>query len=167
MPPCSTGPWITFHDGFTGSPARDVAAGGWLGFLPGMDRVALDTHPYLCFSTPNNDGISYQAAKPCSYWATDFNRTQADFGFYMAGEWSLACGCRDSLEYRKDAKYRLLTFLDSAVNDCGKWLNNVGNGQRYEGTYRQPGNSTPQFEGIGSCEPWTVSALSSPSTGRG
>lgn len=89
----NSGPWITFHDGFTGTPVRNVSAGGWLGFLPGMDRVALDTHPYLCFAEPNNDGISYQAAKPCSYWAEGFNVTQRDFGFYMAGEWSLACEC--------------------------------------------------------------------------
>jgi len=57
------GPFITFHDGFTGTPVRNVTSGGWLGWMPGMDRVALDTHPYLCFSTPNNDGITYQAAK--------------------------------------------------------------------------------------------------------
>ena len=118
-----------------------------------MDRVALDTHPYLCFSTPNNDGITYQAAKPCSYWATDFNITQAQFGYYMAGEWSLACKLTVP-SFSKQQTDSLLT-----VNDCGKWLNNVGNGQRYEGTYRQPGNSTPQFEGIGSCEPWTVRCL--------
>jgi hypothetical protein len=57
------GPFIAFHDGFSGSPARTVSSGGWTDFLPGMDRVALDTHPYLCFSEPNNDGLSYQAAK--------------------------------------------------------------------------------------------------------
>ena len=67
------GPFIAFHDGFTGSPARqynDVTTSpplpGWLGWMPGMDRVALDTHPYLCFSKPNNDSISYQAAKVSS-----------------------------------------------------------------------------------------------------
>lgn len=62
------GPFIGFHDAFptqgdTPDAEFDVAAGGWLDFLPGMDRVALDTHPYLCFSAPNNDGLSYQAAK--------------------------------------------------------------------------------------------------------
>ncbi|KAM0787105.1 hypothetical protein ACM66B_006360 [Microbotryomycetes sp. NB124-2] len=126
------GPWITFHDGFTGTPVRSVAQGGWLGWLPGMDRVALDTHPYLCFAEPNNDGITYQAAKPCSYWAGGMNQTSEDFGYYMAAEWSLA------------------------FNDCGKWLNNVGNGQRFEGTYYVPGNTTaPEFSRVGSCEPWT------------
>ncbi|ORY88674.1 glycoside hydrolase family 5 protein [Leucosporidium creatinivorum] len=126
------GPFITFHDGFTGTPVRNVTSGGWLGFMPGMDRVALDTHPYLCFSEPNNDGITYQAAKPCSYWAESMNTTAQQFGYYMAGEWSLA------------------------FNDCGKWLNNVGNGQRYEGTYYIPGNTTaPAFARLGDCEPWT------------
>ncbi|KAK4047108.1 hypothetical protein OIO90_006310 [Microbotryomycetes sp. JL221] len=130
------GPWIAFHDGFplqNGIPDSefDVSAGGWLGWLPGMDRVSLDTHPYLCFSEPNNDGLAYQASKPCTYWAEKMNLTTAQFGLSIAAEWSLA------------------------VNDCGKWLNNVGNGQRYAGTYITPGTSTRPFEGVGSCEEWT------------
>lgn len=43
------------------------------------------------------------------------------------------------------------------VNDCGKWLNNVGNGQRYDGTYYTPGNTTaPTFAAVGDCAPWNV-----------
>ncbi|KAK4049288.1 hypothetical protein OIV83_004225 [Microbotryomycetes sp. JL201] len=130
------GPFIAFHDGFplqNGIPDSefDVSNGGWLDFLPGMDRVSLDTHPYLCFSEPNNDGLAYQASKPCTYWAEKMNLTTARFGFSQAAEWSLA------------------------INDCGKWLNNVGNGQRYEGTYVTPGTSTRPFEGLGSCDDWT------------
>lgn len=59
------------------------------------------------------------------------NLTTARFGLSIAAEWSLA------------------------INDCGKWLNNVGNGQRYEGTYRVPGTGDRPFEGIGQCEQWT------------
>lgn len=62
------GPFISFHDAF--APQNDVsdvdfdvARGGWNDFLPGMDRVSLDTHPYLCFSEPNNDPLSFQATK--------------------------------------------------------------------------------------------------------
>ena len=48
-----------------------------------------------------------------------------------------------------------------AVNDCGKWLNNVGNGNRYDGTYYIPGQPAikPEFNAVGSCEPWNVSLL--------
>lgn len=53
-----------FHDGFVAA-ATTVATGGWDGFLPGADRVAIDQHPYLCFAQPNTDGLSYQAAKVC------------------------------------------------------------------------------------------------------
>lgn len=57
------GPFITYHDGFTKPRAVSIAQGGWNGFLPGADRVGIDTHPYLCFDTPNNDGLAYQAMK--------------------------------------------------------------------------------------------------------
>ncbi|KAI5479242.1 glycoside hydrolase family 61 protein [Pseudohyphozyma bogoriensis] len=124
------GAYIVFHDGFTTQNAT-VAAGGWNGFLPGADRMVLDSHPYLCFSTPNNDGLSYQATKPCQYWGAIYNQSSVEFGITVAGEWSLA------------------------VNDCGKWLNNVGNGYRYNGTYYIPGNTTaPVYAGIGSCDQW-------------
>ncbi|KAL8279683.1 hypothetical protein RQP46_007996 [Phenoliferia psychrophenolica] len=126
------GPFITFHDGFV-AQATTVAQGGWDGFLTGADRIAIDQHAYLCFDTPNNDSLGYNSAKPCAYWASKFNTSAEQFGLSMGGEWSLA------------------------VNDCGKWLNNVGNGARYDGTYYIPGNVTaPAFVGYGagSCDPW-------------
>lgn len=47
-----------------------------------------------------------------------------------------------------------------SVNDCGKWINNVGNGQRFEGTYYIPGQpQAPQFEAVGSCDVWNVRFL--------
>lgn len=58
------GPMIVFHDGFV-KAATNVSQGGWDGFMPGGDRVAIDQHPYLCFAQPNIDGLSYQAAKVC------------------------------------------------------------------------------------------------------
>ncbi|KAI5480349.1 glycoside hydrolase family 61 protein [Pseudohyphozyma bogoriensis] len=124
------GPFITFHDGFV-AQATNVSVGGWDGFLGGADRMAIDSHNYLCFTTPNNDSVNYDATKPCAYWAAKVNESSATFGVSVAGEWALA------------------------VNDCGKWLNNVGNGYRYNGTYYIPGNTTaPEFAGIGSCDPW-------------
>ncbi|KAJ7843411.1 hypothetical protein B0H14DRAFT_3868571 [Mycena olivaceomarginata] len=35
-----SGPFISIHDGFQ-------APASWAGFLPGSDRIILDTHPYL------------------------------------------------------------------------------------------------------------------------
>lgn len=49
----------------------------------------------------------------------------------MAGEWSLA------------------------INDCGKWVNNIGNGQRFDGTYFNPDGGLA-FAGVGSCDVWNV-----------
>ena len=46
------------------------------------------------------------------------------FGLTIAGEWS------------------------NAVNDCGLFLNNVGAGSRYEGTYEGSGTR------VGSCSTW-------------
>jgi glucan 1,3-beta-glucosidase len=69
------GPFLTFHDGFA-TLARNVSEGGWNGFLNGWDRVALDSHRYLCFDTPNNYGLSYQASlvrlRFLSFWLSSF-----------------------------------------------------------------------------------------------
>ncbi|KAM0748715.1 glycoside hydrolase [Meredithblackwellia eburnea MCA 4105] len=125
------GPVIGFHDGF-GALDATVASGGWNGFLAGADRIALDIHPYLVFTAPNSDAIPYQATKPCQYWGASFNGTSNSFGITLGGEWSLA------------------------VNDCGKWLNNVGNGHRFDGTYYDlAGSSTrPAYSAVGSCSSW-------------
>lgn len=47
---------ISLHDGFQ---RQDL----WFDFLEGSDRVALDTHSYLCFTEPNDDPLSLQALK--------------------------------------------------------------------------------------------------------
>jgi glucan 1,3-beta-glucosidase len=50
-----------------------------------------------------------------------------NFGMTAAGEWS------------------------NAINDCGLFLNNVGEGTRYEGTYTAGGGGFPR---MGSCDSW-------------
>lgn len=138
------GPFITFHDGFV-TMGSNVSSGGWLGFDPGMDRVALDSHNYLCFTEPNAWSITYQSALPCNYWAGNINKTNDQFGVAMGGEWSLA------------------------INDCGKWLNNVGNGQRYDGTYYIPNTNatTPEYPSVGNCSQWNDYASWSDDTKAG
>ena len=41
------GPYIAIHDGFIGTSK-------WANFLPGSDRIVLDTHPYFAFDGQPN-----------------------------------------------------------------------------------------------------------------
>ncbi|PPR07127.1 hypothetical protein CVT24_010477 [Panaeolus cyanescens] len=96
------GPYISFHDGFTG-------LGGWDDFMnPGGDRIIIDQHPYLAFSGsratdpidtgtgPDAGGIWPQTA--CNRWARNFNSSRNARGPVLAGEWS------------------------NGINDCGLFL---------------------------------------------
>ncbi|KAI5122037.1 hypothetical protein M0805_006022 [Coniferiporia weirii] len=111
------GPFVSYHDGFLGQP-------NWAGFLPGADRIALDTHPYLCFSTQSPNPLSSFVDTPCTAWASNMNNSMSAFGLSAAGEFS------------------------NAVNDCGLYVNGVNLGTRYEGTY------TGNWPVIGSCDDW-------------
>jgi glucan 1,3-beta-glucosidase len=97
----------------------------WAGFMPNADRIALDDHPYICFADQSDAPMSSYAQTPCNTWASNFNTSMAAFGLTAAGEFS------------------------NAVTDCGLWVNGVGLGTRYEGTY------TGSWPDIGSCTPWT------------
>ncbi|KZT28462.1 glycoside hydrolase family 5 protein [Neolentinus lepideus HHB14362 ss-1] len=112
------GPFISYHDGFL---PRDQ----WAGFLPGADRIALDSHPYICFGGQSDAAMSTYAKTPCTTWASSFNQSMTAFGMTAAGEFS------------------------NAVTDCGKWVNGVNLGARYDGTY------TGTWPSQGSCDPWT------------
>lgn len=112
------GPFIAIHDGFQN-------LGTWADFLPGADRVSLDTHTYLCFTSVDIRPIDEQMQKPCKAWAKEQNTSWSDFGVTTAGEWSLA------------------------INDCGLYLNGVGSGTRWEGTL-----STYNGVSGGSCDEW-------------
>lgn len=111
------GPFIAFHDGFVGVQSFN-------GFMLNADRVAWDTHPYICFTPPFTDSYDSGVTNVCNQYTTSTDQALTSHGAYIAGEWSLA------------------------LNDCGLYLNNVGQGARYEGNY--PG-STERF---GSCQPW-------------
>jgi len=93
--------------------------------MPNADRVALDTHPYLCFSGQSTAPMSTYARTPCTTWGGLVNNSMAAFGLTTAGEFS------------------------NAVTDCGLFLNGVNLGTRYEGTY--PG----VWPRLGSCTTWT------------
>lgn len=70
------GPYIGIHDGFSG-------VSSWANFLPGSDRIALDTHPYFAFdgsssTSPIATGTGNGAggvwpAQACNRWAAGIN----------------------------------------------------------------------------------------------
>lgn len=70
------GPYISIHDGFSGLSS-------WANFLPGSDRIALDTHPYFAFdgssaTSPIDTGTGNNAggvwpAQACNRWAAGIN----------------------------------------------------------------------------------------------
>ncbi len=103
------GPYIAIHDGFN--------LGVWAGFLPGSDRMVLDTHPYLAFSGQANtapvvtdDGLGEPGgtwpSQACTWGSslndrcgflgsfrvkqtlTDFCASQTTFGVTISGEFS-------------------------------------------------------------------------------
>lgn len=114
------GPMISYHDGFLG-------LNNWAGFLPGADRIAIDDHPYICFSTQSAASVQSFQNTPCSTWANNMNTSMSAFGLSMAGEFS------------------------NAINDCGLYVNGVNLGARFDGTYTADGTDWPD---VGNCEPY-------------
>jgi aryl-phospho-beta-D-glucosidase BglC (GH1 family) len=110
------GPAISIHEAFQGLSQ-------WSSFLPGADRLFLDSHPYLAFGAMSADPITSFVAQPCSNWGGIFGDSMSAYGMTAAGEWS------------------------NAINDCGLYLNAVGQGTRYEGTFE----GAPR---VGSCDQW-------------
>uniref|UniRef100_V5EQ05 glucan 1,3-beta-glucosidase n=2 Tax=Kalmanozyma brasiliensis (strain GHG001) TaxID=1365824 RepID=V5EQ05_KALBG len=113
------GPYITIHDGF-------LPLNSWQGFLSGGDRIAWDTHPYLCFGPQNTDPWDVQILKPCQQFRPLLDNARANMGVAMGGEISLA------------------------INDCGLFLNGVRDGTRYDGTYSGP--AAGNYPRMGSCQ---------------
>jgi glucan 1,3-beta-glucosidase len=112
------GPVITLHDGFIGLQA-------WNGYMRGADRVAYDVHPYIAFTPPytTDVGSGALAIATCNNFQANIDASQAQNGITVAGEWSLA------------------------LNDCGLFLNRVGAGVRYDGSYHVQGEDSPARTG--------------------
>jgi glucan 1,3-beta-glucosidase len=115
------GPYLSIHDGF-----QRLAS--WVNFLPGRDRMALDTHLYFCFGTQDKTPLASQLQKPCTSWGSAVNGSWSDFGVTTAGEWSLS------------------------INDCGYFLNGVGAGSRWDDTL--VGYTGVTGPGAGACDVW-------------
>ncbi|KAG7086576.1 hypothetical protein E1B28_002522 [Marasmius oreades] len=95
------------------------------GYLANADRIALDSHPYIAFGGQTTEGWGTRTGAPCA-WGKDVNQSMADFGMTIAGEFS------------------------NAINDCGLWVNGVGQGVRYDGTFTA--EPSPR---VGDCTQWT------------
>ncbi|KAJ7054682.1 glycoside hydrolase family 5 protein [Mycena amicta] len=107
------GPFISIHDGFDGVP-------NWAGFLPGSDRIILDTHPYFAFDgQPNNAPIATSEdpasagggwpKQACNAWGASINNSQTAFGVTVAGEFS------------------------NGYNDCGLYVDGVNGTAQFVG----------------------------------
>ncbi|KAG0236749.1 hypothetical protein BGW41_000340 [Actinomortierella wolfii] len=110
------GPWAVIHDGFLGLSK-------WEGFMSKADRLVLDVHQYLIFDhylirLPRKE----QAVFPCNVWSRDMKRSMEAFGPTLVGEFS------------------------SATNDCAKWLNGIGIGTRWEGTFSNGEDESGGYE---------------------
>ncbi|KAH6647968.1 beta-glucosidase 6 [Truncatella angustata] len=106
---------LVFGDGFMGLQ-------NWQGKLTNMDGLVLDVHQYVIF---NNDQIVYphqeKVTYACSGWTEQTKQsldTSTGYGPTMFAEWS------------------------QADTDCGKYVTNVGWGNRWEGTYDSGNAST-------------------------
>lgn len=77
---------------------------------------------------------------PCKYWGVATNTTSQQFGVNIAGEWSAATNEWVQLASRKSVLTRY---------SCGQWVNNVGVGSRYDGTYAGYKGPAP-----GTCDYW-------------
>ncbi|KAK3816410.1 MAG: glycoside hydrolase superfamily [Benniella sp.] len=82
----------------------------WEGFMSNSDRLALDVHQYLIFDH-NLIRLSRkdQSNFPC--WSKNMQRSSLKFGPTLVGEFS------------------------SATNDCAIYLNGIGVGYRWDGTF--------------------------------
>lgn len=106
------GPYISIHDGFLGVDQ-------WPNFLPGADRLIMDTHPYFAFGGgPNNDPIATGTgldaggiwpAQACNAWGPTGNTSRVNFGVTIAGEFS------------------------NGYNDCGLFLKGVPGSHTFGG----------------------------------
>ncbi|KAE9406818.1 glycoside hydrolase [Gymnopus androsaceus JB14] len=111
------GPFISIHDGFIGVDS-------WADFLPGSDRIMLDTHPYFAFDGGSNDspiatGTGTDAggvwpSQACNAWGPSMNISREDFGVTIAGEFS--CGYNDCGLYVEG-----VNGTTSYGGDCSFW----------------------------------------------
>jgi len=133
---------IIFVDGYNLLKNSNVAitfhdaflgVGGWNDFAPGLPYLLLDTHHYEVF---DSGSLAMSSAAHVSTACGFANQMLTTNKWTICGEWT------------------------GAQTDCAKWLNGLGVGARYDGTYNYYGTGS-SF--IGSCvgkDVGTVAGLS-------
>ncbi|KAK9692507.1 hypothetical protein K7432_014288 [Basidiobolus ranarum] len=100
-------PVLVYHEGFIGLDR-------WSGTFqkPDYKNVCMDVHNYIIFDV-NLVAMSEQQKLDfaCNTWKKDISTSNQNFGWTMVGEFSIAS------------------------NDCAKWLNGIGLGTRWDGTF--------------------------------
>ncbi|CAH7686391.1 glycoside hydrolase superfamily [Phakopsora pachyrhizi] len=124
------GPFMVIHDRFIGIDGGKNLRNVWTGFLSGSDRIGLDAHPYVCFGPQMTDNLLKNPLGVCNRWGARVSQTMEGFGLSISAEWSLA------------------------LNDCGLYVNNIGWGSRFEGTWPNSTSPDPQFPAVGKCDTW-------------
>ncbi|KZP22688.1 glycoside hydrolase family 5 protein [Athelia psychrophila] len=146
------GPYMSVHDGFQG-----VAT--WAGFMPGSDRVILDSHPYTAFygsseatiasgTNPASAGGTWPKTA-CTKWGNGFNASRSSFGVTIAGEMSAGfndCGLflpGDSGNWSSATKAGVMQFTLASMDALQDyffwtWKEAIAN----YGRWAQIGNST-------------------------
>ncbi|POW01633.1 hypothetical protein PSHT_12446 [Puccinia striiformis] len=129
------GPFIVIHDAFQG-----IGAG-------------LDSHTYFAFTAQLSD---VNATRPCNAWAARSNQTMEGF------DWrSTTVACKSKTLYQEYSG--IGTFIDDKHNQpvclprslvISRYVNNVGWGQRYEGTWPNATRPDRRFPKVGSCDQW-------------
>ncbi|KAJ6597891.1 glycoside hydrolase superfamily [Mycena sp. CBHHK59/15] len=129
------GPFISIHDGFQG-------VSSWAGFLPGSDRVILDTHPYFAFDQQPNDapiatGTDASDAggvwpkQACSAWGPGINnRWVGSPSTGILGSvlmMMVMCGSRSAFGVTVAGEF------SNGYNDCGLYLTGVNGTTHYGG----------------------------------
>lgn len=108
-------------------------AGYWNGFLAQPDAyfTLLDHHHYQVFSSP------------------ELARSIDDH---------IGAACQLGWDTRKESTWRVVGEFSAALTDCTKWLNGVGRGARYDGSFNVDGTGSYY---IGDCSNrWDISTWS-------
>lgn len=138
------GPFISIHDGFDG-------VGQWANFLPGSDRIALDTHPYFAFdgsaaTAPIDTGTGDGAggtwpAEACRRWAPAQNQRYAP-------DYAITClNLIYHLSSRVAFGVTVAGEFSNGINDCGLFLRGIPSRTSYGGNCADWEDSSNWSEG--------------------
>jgi glucan 1,3-beta-glucosidase len=126
---------VVIHDAFLDPQSWN----GFMGYGSGVNDVILDTHIYQIFSQAE------VAMKPCQHVLTAC-ASAARISKLFSTPASQNCS-RLILALENTDKWTIVGEWTGAQTDCARWLNGLGKGARYDGTF--PSGSSGYY---GSCQ---------------